>query len=82
MNIDNPGQCGACGVCGECLMRAAERVDNYTREQRRSKRWGRSAYVKTQNRMLKAMLGLIEEEPTETELALSNWGAAMRMRQK
>lgn len=82
MITDNPDECGVCGVCDVCRSRVMARVEDYVRRQRRSKRWGRDAYVKAQSRMLAAMLGLVDEDEVDKELRLSDWGAAMQARQK
>ena len=73
----------ACGSCGVCKRRAGITVAAYAREQRRSRRWGRDAYVRSQVKLLLAMTGVTDEEDLDCEeLRRSEWGAAMRARRK
>lgn len=70
--------CG-CGTCAPCRRNAGVRIAVYARKQRRTRRWGRDEYVRSQTKLLLMMVGLMEEEDgTAEELRRSEWGAAMR----
>ena len=70
----------ACGACAVCVRSASLAIASYASKQRRKRRWGRDAYVKSQTRLLLIMTGLLEEE--DDELRRSDWGSAMQARQK
>lgn len=87
--MDGDSEC-SCGVCESCCRRASLRVAGYVLKKRHLQRKPyhgveekERRYVHGQVRMLLAMTGLIPEEkfPTE-ELRRTEWGKAMRARQK
>lgn len=88
--IDKVSRCGgSCGVCKECVRKASIAVAKYTMERCALRRGHGNSMSATQKRYLRnqilfllAALGITDGEEASRSVARSEWGMAMRDRQK